>query len=135
MTSFFSNFFIPVVLGLLFTHGVIHTLSLIFPQKIKIAIRHAGNQSIPEFYKKNGQSKKTLYFTLNKNQTIYDLKKTVAKTIKHTCTNSIKFMTSPLGIYLTDKINLSDIENIMEPFRWKNRQGESIRLFIVIPGY
>ena len=66
-------------------------------KKIKIVLRHAGNQQIPEFYNNNFQHKKSISFEVSENaMSIAEVKNEIGKRVKY-ADRSISLFLYPFG--------------------------------------
>ena len=97
-----------------------------YEKKIKIEIRHGGNQEIPEFYSYTG--KQSITFEISEESTIGEVKDEIGKQVKYVDRLSLLF-TAPFGK------KLPNIKNIKEVQSDQGKSSETLILFIVIPNY
>jgi hypothetical protein len=107
-------------------------------KKIKIVLRHAGNQQIPEFYDNDFQQKKSISFEVSEAMSIAEVMDEIAKRVKYT-DRSISLFTGPFGKKLLNTTNIKIL--LDQQHRHQNRlRGTSncsdpLYLYIAIPNY
>jgi len=107
-------------------------------KKIKIVLRHAGNQQIPEFYDNDFQQKKSISFEVSEAMSIAEVMDEITKRVKYT-DRSISLFTGPFGKKLLNTTNIKIL--LDQQHRHQNRlRGTSncsdpLYLYIAIPNY
>ena len=107
-------------------------------KKIKIVLRHAGNQEIPEFYNNNFQDKKSISFEVSENASIAEIKDEIAKRVKY-ADRSISLFLYPFGKKLLNTANIKILLTRQPPhpnrLRFPSDIDDPLYLYIVIPNY
>ena len=97
-------------------------LSFCVKKKITIAVNHAGNQEIPEFYDRDG-NKKCITFEIAEDSTIAEVKDAIAKRVNYV-DRTISLFKKPFGKELSNTTHIICFHNT-----------DPLYLYIVIPNY
>lgn len=131
---------IPTLLSVIFVTGALIKRAIIKDKKenqkkIKIVLRHAGNQPIPEFYTNNFQTTKSISIEVSENSSIAEVKDKIAKKVKYADRTSSLFV-APFGELLQNSAIVKDVfKSQQDNNRFTSNTYDPLYLYFVIPNY